>query len=992
MSGSPRPSALYGARFGAKSTLLHAALCLLVFAASASAQQLSIPGIKGTGDKEASAQKQIPIEIRAEQGLAPLGRLYDFIKVESYRVRRLPALSESRIREGMPEEKRFRIGTVRTFLRAPDVLADSALYHLPDGEVRVMGVVSEGALFTRLHFTEMSLPAGARVFVYSLKNPEEFYGPYEGRGPTGDGTFWTPPMEGDSVAVEYFTPAGVRVTQQDAPFRVSEVSHTYRDLLAGQGGTEDIAGACNLEVTSNWSEVAKSVGQLRFTSGNSEYACTGTLLNNSSNDQTPYLLTANHCFDTQIEAQSLRVYWNYNSGDFPPLGTPSTDGANLLATGAASDFTLVRLTGSLPSGLFFSGWDATSTPVSTSVTGIHHPQASHKRLSLGTTVSDCGGGFPFGNCQNFTAVRWNSGTTEGGSSGSGIWTGSPSDARLVGTLTGGGASCSSPTLSDYYGRFSVTYPSIASFLQHGDNGPDDNLEENDTRSTARALQNGTYGNLVIKGTDEDWYKVSVAAGGILGFRLNYAQSGGNINMQLFQGSDASPVSLVNSTSVVQVNQTGATADYYLRVFTTPSVQNNYSLTVGGAGAICAPTPISYGQTINGSLSTSDCQSGLRVANFNGNFFSDRYSFNAVQGQEVSITLTPATSFNTYMVVQGIVGQVVYTDLPGSPKQGSLAQFTAPGSGTYTIEVSAYDAGVTGNYQLTLTEQPDVMTISQSEYSVGEGAGSVAVTINRGPNATGPASVDYFTSDFSGLNECSKVTGSASPRCDYANSMGTLRFAPGEKSKTVYIPLVDDSFAEGMESFEFYITNPVGAGNGSNTRAFILINDNDSSAGANPLDQTPFFVRQHYIDLLGREPDPAGFQGWQNILNGCGTTVAQPCDRIEVSSAFFRSEEFQNRGYFVYRFYSAVGKIPLYEQFMPDLAKVSGFLSAQELENNKLAFINEFMARTDYQTRYAGITDNTAYVDTLLGTLGLPNHSGRQGWINALNTGTSRAVV
>ncbi|HKR02528.1 MAG TPA: hypothetical protein VJT09_17760, partial [Pyrinomonadaceae bacterium] len=47
---------------------------------------------------------------------------------------------------------------------------------------------------------------------------------------------------------------------------------------------------------------------------------------------------------------------------------------------------------------------------------------------------------------------------------------------------------------------------------------------------------------------------------------------------------------------------------------------------------------------------------------------------------------------------------------------------------------------------------------------------------------------------------------------------------------------------------------------------------------------------------------------------------------------------------------------------------------------------------DYQTRYAGITDNTAYVDTLLGTLGLPNHSGRQGWINALNTGTSRAVV
>src|SRR5688572_10230110 len=97
---------------------------------------------------------------------------------------------------------------------------------------------------------------------------------------------------------------------------------------------------------------------------------------------------------------------------------------------------------------------------------------------------------------------------------------------------------------------------------------------------------------------------------------------------------------------------------------------------------------------------------------------------------------------------------------------------------------------------------------------------------------------------------------------------------------------------------------------------------------NSIDCTDFFVRQHYLDFLGREPDPPGFSGWQNIVNNCGTTVQQPCDRIEVSSAFFRSPEFQGRGYYIYRFYSAVARVPIYEEFLPDFGKVRGFLTDQ----------------------------------------------------------------
>ena len=155
---------------------------------------------------------------------------------------------------------------------------------------------------------------------------------------------------------------------------------------------------------------------------------------------------------------------------------------------------------------------------------------------------------------------------------------------------------------------------------------------------------------------------------------------------------------------------------------------------------------------------------------------------------------------------------------------------------------------------------------------------------------------------------------------------------------------------------------------------------------NSIDCTDFFVRQHYLDFLGREPDPPGFSGWQNIVNNCGTTVQQPCDRIEVSSAFFRSTEFQGRGYFIYRFYSLVGRIPIYEEFTSDFGKVSGFLTDQQLEANKAAFVDEFIARAEFQNRY-GTTFNspTAYVDALLQTIGLPNHPLRQSWINTLNS-------
>ncbi|HEX8847376.1 MAG TPA: NF038122 family metalloprotease [Pyrinomonadaceae bacterium] len=329
---------------------------------------------------------------------------------------------------------------------------------------------------------------------------------------------------------------------------------------------------------------------------------------------------------------------------------------------------------------------------------------------------------------------------------------------------------------------------------------------------------------------------------------------------------------------------------------------------------------------------------------------------------------------------------------------SSVTFNATAGTIYQIAVDGWGGDV-GNIKLNWTasncQQATTVKLSTNSYAAGESSGNVAVTVTRS-DTTAAANVDYATSDPAGLTACDVVNGVASSRCDYTAAVGTLRFAIGESSKTIFIPVVDDSFGEGTESFTITLSNPTGASLGDVTSATVTISDTEPT-GANPLDgasSNPFFVRQQYIDFLGREPDAAGLQGWLNILNNCqsGNTT---CDRIEVSSGFFRSEEFQSRGYFIFRFYLMLGRNPFYSEFVPDMAKLSGFLDAQQLEANKVAFVNSFAASTEFKNKYDGFTTPTAYVDALLQTAGLPNHPTRGFWINQLtnnNTAQGRADV
>jgi hypothetical protein len=389
------------------------------------------------------------------------------------------------------------------------------------------------------------------------------------------------------------------------------------------------------------------------------------------------------------------------------------------------------------------------------------------------------------------------------------------------------------------------------------------------------------------------------------------------------------------------------------------------VTQAGTGPDCSVTPIAFGQTLNSDLSDGDCQSPVRG---NG-FVADRYAFNASAGQRVTIsTNAPVGNPDTYLTLLGPNGVVLLTDddsgggtnsrIPGG-NQGLTLGLT----GTYIIEVTPFGTTGRGAYSISLTTDnpsPNNVQLSQSKFTIGESQPTVNVSVLRTGDVSGAATVNYATTDNFGAN-CSQATGQASARCDFNTAGGTLRFAAGEASKNIQLSIVNDGYVEGDENFTLTLSNPSGMGLGATTTATITIVDNDSTA-TNPFDNNPFFVRQQYLDFLFREPDTGGFNDWLNVLNNCqpnqGGLGSDPaCDRVHVSSGFFRSTEFGERGYFAYRFYHAsLARRPQFAEFVPDMRRLSGFLTPAEQEAAISAFIADFMQKPEFLSIYAGLTD------------------------------------
>jgi len=289
--------------------------------------------------------------------------------------------------------------------------------------------------------------------------------------------------------------------------------------------------------------------------------------------------------------------------------------------------------------------------------------------------------------------------------------------------------------------------------------------------------------------------------------------------------------------------------------------------------------------------------------------------------------------------------------------------------------------LTNAQEVTFTPRtPLVSTIqfTQGAFSTTEASSGLSVAVKRTGDTAGVSTIEYATSDTAGSLECTAPSAFASSRCDYLTTVGRLTFAPGETAKTIVVPIVNDVFVEGPQSFTITLSNPSGALLGAQATAALTINDDAGEGGTvNPIDRPDFYVRQHYIDFLNREPDQSGLDFWVHEITVCGSDPnCIEVKRINVSAAFFLSTEFQETGYLVYRFYKAAfgnlpgAPVPIgFTEFLRDTQQIGKGVQVGApnwealLEANKQNYALALVQTNQFQNNFLGLSA-TAFVNKL----------------------------
>ena len=389
---------------------------------------------------------------------------------------------------------------------------------------------SNNALGLRVHFTNLSVSDG-KVWIHDTANPpKQTFGPYSGLGVHGNGDMWTEAVFADSVEVEY-QPGSQAQSSGLPPFQIAEIAHLYRfggreAPLKGAAasssansfyilGRQPLAStpaatgpnySCFVDATCEEgnaaypavSLVTPATAFLLFTQGNTEYQCSGTMLN-APNGQ-PVLLSAGHCINSNAVALSLTAAFDYRTstcnGAMPdPTQSPQVLGVQLLSYDDNAfttqdnlnqilddlDYSLTQMAGYPTTPDFtLAGYSTDEIPFGQNVTSLSYPQGLSVEFAYAPRVDSRVDAYesPYANAYqiNYPAK----GTPDSGSSGSGIF---DNEGRLLGSLSTGLADCSNPdpitgncppnsTVCDtpapyefWYSKFSATYEQIRDYLE-----------------------------------------------------------------------------------------------------------------------------------------------------------------------------------------------------------------------------------------------------------------------------------------------------------------------------------------------------------------------------------------------------------------------------------------------------------------------------------------------------------------------------------------------
>lgn len=340
-----------------------------------------------------------------------------------------------------------------------DLLASGSMEQLPDGSsVRRMKISVPDALALGVYYSKFYIPDGGKLFLYN-ETKDQVIGAFTANNNPESGLFATEFIQGDRVTLEYFEPAGIT---EKAEIFISEVAYAYRYIyFRVDESLRDQSLPCMINVAceegDGWEDQIKGIARLSIKIGWAYYWCSGSLINNTSNDRTPYLLTAEHCGEgaTTGDLTQWIFYFNYQSatctGNYGPSSSTVT-GCTLKAkdpiTGFdGSDFELVKLNATPPTGygVYYNGWNRLNVPADSGVC-LHHPAGDIKKVSTYLTMisSTWWNGTPSHWRVTWTETVNGLSIMEGGSSGSPIF---DQDGLIMGDLSGGyeSNSCSNPS-------------------------------------------------------------------------------------------------------------------------------------------------------------------------------------------------------------------------------------------------------------------------------------------------------------------------------------------------------------------------------------------------------------------------------------------------------------------------------------------------------------------------------------------------------------------
>ncbi len=369
---------------------------------------------------------------------------------------------------GLPEQ----VGV--TVKAGTDIFRDGLKEVLPGGTSAWRMMIScDDARAIGLYFDDFSLGEGYRLFIYD-ESRENLLGAYTLYNNKEHRLFATELIPADRLIIEINAEKGIK---PDAACHLAEISYFFADL-PGFMNTRGVSDACEVNVNcpegQNWQYQKHGVARIYVKQGGGYYWCTGSLLNNTLQNNEPYLLTADHCAPTASEedfAQWL-FYFNYEA---PGCENPTVNPVPNTMTGAVkiagagtsgSDFLLVKLQEDVPEHYepYYNGWNIEGIASLNGVT-IHHPAGDIKKISTYTEPIESSAWFstPGTHWEVIWApTETNWGVTEGGSSGAPLF---DNAGRIIGALTGGQAACepggsgggTGPDQPDYYGKFSYSW-------------------------------------------------------------------------------------------------------------------------------------------------------------------------------------------------------------------------------------------------------------------------------------------------------------------------------------------------------------------------------------------------------------------------------------------------------------------------------------------------------------------------------------------------------